>query len=317
MFTQSLLTGLALVLAQPSDQPTVTTSEPMIEKCDVASIQDLPVPTSDPGVLISLAVKPGVAVKKGDKLGTVDDRDATALAKVKQAEYEIARQKAESDVDIRNAKTAAEVAKKAFEKYEYVRNQQKNAVTEIDYLKTYYEYEKAKLTIEKSIEEAKANVLTAGSKKAELDAAMVALNRRTLVAPFDGVVVKSYAQEGEWLQAGEPVIQVVRIDRLRIYGNLDASKWGRGDLEGRKCTVEVTLPRGRQVTVPGRIVFVSPVVGVGSKLPVWAEIETPMENGRPLIYAGMEARMTIHTDQPVADDARPAAPPTPRSASKK
>jgi multidrug efflux pump subunit AcrA (membrane-fusion protein) len=317
MFTQSLLTGLALVLAQPADQPTASSSEPTIEKCDVAAIQDLAVPTSDPGVLISLAVKPGVAVKKGDKLGIVDDRDAKALAKVKQAEYDIAKQKAESDVDIRNAKTAAEVAKKAYEKYEYIRNKEKNAVTEIDYLRTYYEYKKAELTIEKTVEEAKANVLTAGSKKAELDAALVALDRRTLVAPFDGVVVKTYASEGEWLQAGEPVIQVVRIDRFRVYGNLDAQKWGRGDLEGRKCTIDVVLPRGRKLSVPGRIVFVSPVVGVGAKLPVWAEAETPMENDRPLIYAGMDARMTIHTDQPVADDARPAAPPTPRSASKK
>jgi hypothetical protein len=70
----------------------------------------------------------------------------------------------------------------------------------------------------------------------------------------------------------------------------------------------VELPRGRQVKVPGTIVFVSPVVGVGAQLPVTAEIETPMEKGRPLIYAGMHGRMTIHTDQTAAAEPPPGPP---------
>ena len=100
------------------------------------------------------------------------------------------------------------------------------------------------------------------------------------------MVVKIYTQVGEWVAPGDPVVQIVRVDRLRVYGNLDASKWTRSDIDGRKVTVDVTLPRGRDVNVPGKIVFVSPVVGVGQKLPVWAEIDTPMEDDRPLIFAG-------------------------------
>jgi len=311
MLIHSLLTTMALAVSQAAAAP----ADAVIDKCDVAAIQDLTVPASDPGVLIRLGVDAGVAVRKGAELATIDDREAQAQFKVKELEYQIAKQTADSDVELRNAKNAEKLAKIAHDKYEYIRNRELNAVTEIDYLQRKFEWEKAQLSIEKNQEDAKSHRLTADSKKAEADAAKVALDRRTLIAPFDGVVVKTYAQVGEWLQPGEPVVQVMRIDKLRVYGNLDASKWTRSDIDGRKVTVEVMLPRGREVKVIGKIVFVSPVVGVGGKLPVWAEIDTPMERGLPLVSAGMEARMIIHTNQLAPTASRPAAPATTRSAS--
>ena len=60
--------------------------------------------------------------------------------------------------------------------------------------------------------------------------------------------------------------------------------------------------------MPGQVVFVSPVVSV-DELPVWAEIDMPNENGRPLIHAGLKARMTIHTNQAPERAERPAAGP--------
>ena len=310
MLIHSLITTAALLLAAPADQPTITPSEPILDDCQIHSIHDLPVPASDAGVLIKLDVDAGAAVSKGATLGTIDDREAQAAYKVKQLEYQIAKQKAESDVEIRHAKKQASVNEEAYRKFEYINKNQPGAVTQIDLLRHKFEWEKALLTIEKNQEDAKAAQLTAESKKAEADAALVALERRTLLAPFDGVVVKTYIQVGEWVQLGDPVVQLVRIDRLRVHGDVDASKWRRADIEDRNVTVDVTLPRGREVKVPGKIVFVSPVVGVGSKLPVYAEIETPMEGGRPLIYAGMTARMTIHTGQPAVPPVRPASVPT-------
>jgi macrolide-specific efflux system membrane fusion protein len=309
MLIHSLITAAALALAPAADRPTISTSEPTIDECQVHSIQDLPVPASDAGVLMKLHVDAGAPVEKGVELATIDNREAAAVYKVKELEYQIAKQTADSNIDIRHAEKAADVAKKTYDKFKYINENQPGAVTQIDLLRHQFEWERALLSIEKAKEDAKSHKLTAESKKAESDAALVALERRTLVAPFNGVVVKTYLQEGEWVQPGDPVVQLVRIDRLRVHGDVDASKWNRADLEGRRVTVELTLPRGREIKVPGKIMFVSPVVGVGAKLPVYAEIDTPMENGRPLVYAGMEARMIIHTNQPVA-----AAPARPRPA---
>jgi multidrug efflux pump subunit AcrA (membrane-fusion protein) len=168
------------------------------------------------------------------------------------------------------------------------------------------------LGIQKSEEELDAAGLSAEAKAAEAKAAEIGVERRILRAPFSGVVLKVKKHVGEWVAAGEPVVEVIRVDRLSIRGGLPADQWPPADIEGRKVTVEVLLPRGRVEKVPGQVVFVSPKV-VGGKLDVWAEIDIPVEqDGRPLVPAGLLAKMTIHVKQPAAAPARPvAAAPAP------
>ena len=108
------------------------------------------------------------------------------------------------------------------------------------------------LGIEKAKEEHDAAGLTAKAKAAEAKAAEIGVERRILRAPFDGVVLKVKKHVGEWVAAGEPVVEIIRVDRLSIRGGLHADQWPPADIEGRKVTVEVLLPRGRVEKVPGK-----------------------------------------------------------------
>jgi multidrug efflux pump subunit AcrA (membrane-fusion protein) len=188
-------------------------------------------------------------------------------------------------------------------------------VSAIDILRSKLELKKAELATEQTKEEQIENQLTAKAKKAEVGAAQVALDRRILTAPFDGVVTELIKKPGEWIATGEPVVHIVGIKRLRVMGNLDARQWGPADVAGRDVTVEVLLPRGRTVKVPGTVTYVSPVVTL-DHMPVWAEIDVPMENELPLVRAGTRGSMTIHVSRPVATaDASPqTAPAATRSA---
>ncbi len=310
MFASSLITAMAVVLAAPNAPsnepvPKSESSEAIIEKCEVAAIQNQAVPGSDPGVLVGLNVKEGQQVSKGMEIGRVDDREAQAARTVKQLDYEVAKQKGESDIEVRHAQANADVEGAAYNKLKAANENLKSTVSQIDIMRANYTWQKAKLGIEKSEEEHISNQLTAKAKKAEVDAAKVAVERRILRAPFDGVVVSVFKHEGEWVAPGDKVVQLVRTDRLRVYGNLSATEWLPSDIENRKVTVEVMLPRNKTIKVPGKIVFVSPTVGVGNHLPVWAEIDTPVENGQPLVRDGLYARMTIHVNQPAEAETRP------------
>jgi multidrug efflux pump subunit AcrA (membrane-fusion protein) len=141
------------------------------------------------------------------------------------------------------------------------------------------------------------------------------VGRRILRSPFDGVVVQVFKREGEWVSPGDPVVQIVRIDRLRISGNLSATDWSPSELEGRKVTIKVKLPRGRVLDIPGKVVYVSPVV-FEDQLPIEAEIDTPMQNGQPLVQAGLPASMTIHVSQPATAEHRPVSTPTRKTSGK-
>ena len=151
--------------------------------------------------------------------------------------------------------------------------------------------------------------MTAKAKKAEAEAAEVAVERRILRAPFDGVVVKVDKHVGEWVSPGEPVVQVVRVDRLRVQRQpATPREWGPADIEGRNVTVEVTLPRGQTVKVPGKIVFVSPGGRASANCRLWPRSTLPWKNGRPLVHAGL-GRHDDDSRQPAGTAAKRARRP--------
>jgi len=279
----------------------------LVENCLVVSIEDQFVPGIKPGVLATLEAKEGMRVKQDQVLGRSEFREAEAQLKIKQFDFEIAELKAKSTIAVRYAEKAAAVAKAAHYKAKVANDKSNNTVTEIEVMKLFLEYEKAVLTTEKEREAHDEAVLTAKGKKAEAEAAKVALDQCILTAPFDGVIVEVKKHPGEWVAPGDGVVRIVRVDKLRVHGTLNAALFGPGDVEGRRVTVNVSLPRGATIPIQGKIVFASPVLDVGGKLPVYAEIDNPLdENGRELVRHGLEATMTIHLNDPAPAATEPA-----------
>jgi multidrug efflux pump subunit AcrA (membrane-fusion protein) len=314
MFANSLALTIALALAADGAPSSQSAGDAVIPVCEVVSIEHQEVPGADPGVLVEMLVKEGTKVTKDQELGRIDDREAKAELIVKQLNSEAADQEAKSEYNVLYQKATADVARTAWEKLKKANEGAKGAVADIDVLKTELEYRKATLGIKAAQEELAVAGLTAKAKAAEAKAAEIGVERRILRAPFNGVVLQVKKHVGEWVAAGEPVVEIIRVDRLSIRGGLPADQWPPADIEGKKVTVEVLLPRGRVEKVPGQIVYVSPRV-TGGKLDVWAEIDIPVEkDGRPLVPAGLTAKMTIHVKEPVAAPARPVAATAPRKA---
>jgi len=306
MFLSSLVLGLAL--AQAGESPSRNaTGEAVIQDATLTSIERLDVPGADPGVLVKMTVDIGARVKKGQELARIDDRESAANVEVKRLDFEAADQEAKSTVEVEYQQATADVAQKAYEKLKAVNDKTPGAVTHIDMLRAELEWEKAKLGVKRAQEKNKTDSLTSKAKEAEWNASKVGLERRILRAPFDGVVNNVYKKPGEWVTAGEPVLELVRVDRLGVRGSLPADEWTPSDVDGRNVTVEVKLPRGRVEKVRGKVVFAAPVVEAGGTFPVWAEIDAPMESGNPLVRAGMSAVLTVNVKEPVSPVARSAS----------
>jgi multidrug efflux pump subunit AcrA (membrane-fusion protein) len=307
MIVNSLVMALTLAWAAPPTASAESADDPVAE-CTLASIEDQEVPGADPGVLVMMIAKEGMKVTKDMEVARVDDRESQAQLVVKQLEYEVAQQEADSQVEIDFARASAAVQKTAYDKIRLVNKGVAGAISKIDELRAELEWEKAEAGVAKAKETNVSDQLKARAKKAEVEAARVSANHRVIRAPFDGVVVKVSKHVGEWVSPGDPIVQIVRVDRLRASGTLRATEWGPAEIDGRNVTVEVKQPRGQTAKVSGKVVYASPVVVLG-QLPIIAEIDTPLDpNGRPLVHAGLVATMTIHVSQPVAPSAREAAP---------
>jgi multidrug efflux pump subunit AcrA (membrane-fusion protein) len=131
--------------------------------------------------------------------------------------------------------------------------------------------------------------LQASLKKQDLDLARLDMSRRSLTSPLDGVVVEIYRQRGEWVQPGDPVIRVLRLNRLWVEGFIRVEQLSKC-VEQSPVRLTVTLNPEETVEVQGRIVFVGREVDpVNREVLIRAEI--PNDDFR--LLPGMEGELEL------------------------
>ena len=153
------------------------------------------------------------------------------------------------------------------------------SATELDQLRL--TTEKALLEIEQAELEQSIARLTVRQKETELEAARLKLDRHRLIAPFPGMVVQIKKHRGEWLNPGDAVLRIIRLDRLRVEAFVPAADFTR-ELQGRRVTLLVASQRAGPSRFEGTIVFVSPEVNpVNGQVRLWAEVDNQVLLLRP------------------------------------
>ena len=152
--------------------------------------------------------------------------------------------------------------------------------------------------------------------EAELDLAEQTLEEHTIVAPFDGVVIKRMKNPGESVRANEAVVQLGKLSRLcanayvpleyafrvkegqivEIQPKVDSADGGKEEIESQRFR--------------GKITFVDPQIQAVAETAVRirAEFENPDFELRP----GLKVQMTIY----LTDDRRRENTPAGRSLSR-
>jgi multidrug efflux pump subunit AcrA (membrane-fusion protein) len=276
-----------------SSQPAPTQAK--IGRCLVSLLADRQVSAQEAGLLVSLAIQEGSQVKENGLLGQINDSQAQMQKRVATAEHEVAKKKAADDVNVRYAEAAKRVAESEYMIKKTANDKVPGAVPIVEMQKLLLTVEQAALQIEKSKHEQTIARYEADAYEAKVDVAEDAINRRKILSPIDGEVVEIFVRPGEWVEPGNVVFRVLRMDRLRIEGFLNAAHFSPSEINARPVTVEVKLARGRTERFQGKVVFVNPVVQAGGDYRVWAEVDNRQENGEWLLRPGLEAEMTIDT----------------------
>jgi multidrug efflux pump subunit AcrA (membrane-fusion protein) len=201
---------------------------------------------------------------------------------------------------VRYSEAALAVASAELDRALAVERKSPGGVTQQEIQKLRLAKHRDELQIERSKLEMRVAKMNAEVHQASVKSVEEAVARRQIVSPLNGVVVTIFHEKGEWVAAGEPVLQIIRIDRLRVEGFVSATEIGPEEVAGRPVAVDVQLAGGRTARFAGKVVFISPLVQAGDKYRVRAEVENRTENGSPLLRPGMTATMTIQ----LADSAR-------------
>lgn len=265
----------------------------------VKLVEQVSVPARESGVLATVAVEEGHLVDEDELLARIDDAEAQLEKRQAEIELEIARKTAGNDIKVRFAKRSADVARNEYDRGLKARREfGTGAVTDSQLERDRLTWERAVLDIEQSEHEFAIESLTAKLKENALAVAVRNLERRQILSPIAGVVVEVNRRRGEWVEPGEQVFRVLRVDRLRAEGELLASDI-RGELVGRRAVLRVSLPGRPDAEFEGKVTFVSPETDpINNKIRFWAEIENPDRLLRP----GLQGSLTI--DVPTATAAR-------------
>lgn len=269
-----------------------------LESALVVAIDDPNVSVGEAGMLMELNKKEGDEVVAGDLLGQIYDLDAKAKLAVAENELLAATTQAESKAQIEVAKAAVEVTKNDYLATKEVFDKSNGAVSRLELEKKYFEWERAKKQVDVATTENLANQATQKVKEAQVQAANNEIDRRRIKSNAAGKVVKIYKKVNEWVRPEEPVMQLMRMDKVRVEGFADAKITSPGELKG--CVVEVHVQLAgqdnRTHTVKGKIDFVSPVLeGTRDyrRFRIFTEVENTQENGEWLIQPGSPAKMII------------------------
>jgi multidrug efflux pump subunit AcrA (membrane-fusion protein) len=253
-------------------------------------VESVDVAAADAGVLDQVCVREGQLVKQGELVAQVDDARLALLAEQAATEAEIAGQTAASDVALRLSQRAHQLAVKNLERAEAVNERVPNSVSrqEIDGLRL--TAESTALEIEQADLQQAIARLSSQLKRTQLAVARHDVRRRSITAPLDGMIVHVGKRAGEWVEPGDLLARIVRVDRLRAEGFVSAED-AAGDLGDCPATLHVQLSDRTPVAIPGRVVFVSPEADpVNQQVRVWAEFDNRDAGIRP----GLRGRLVIH-----------------------
>jgi RND family efflux transporter MFP subunit len=236
-----LAPGLALLLAGCSrSEKTVQAAPEAVFGVEVrtAALQTVADEVQAPGTVVStrtaevaartmgtieaVLVREGQAVKAGELLARLDDRELAARgAAAKAAEAGALAARAEAAQGFAAAKAQADVVEKTYERFVYLRDQKSISPQEFDEMESRRRAAQANLTA--ASERQKQTDAGVERARAEVKAAETASSYARLVAPFTGIVARRMAEPGSMAAPGAQLFVVEDSSRYQLRVQIESS----------------------------------------------------------------------------------------------
>jgi RND family efflux transporter MFP subunit len=284
--TVSLASVLALPLRAPGGAGGAAAPQViLLQKCPIEyeRISEIGANHQTGSMIQECLVEPGDHVKGGQVLGRLWNKDVLAELAAAQAKVEVAK------FDSESKKWSAELEKANLARLEMLN--QKKTQTGMMVSPQDLQIQRIKLkTASLDFESARQNIHVAEGLMQQSAADVV---MRDLVAPHDGVVIEIYKHAGETVGPMSPVIRIVKIDRMKVIGYLDAvDAWRVTRGSPVKIVPELdgaSLPIDKQVFT-GKVTFVDSEIDPKTRT---CRVYAVVDNPDYLLRSGLECRMEI------------------------
>lgn len=117
------------------------------------------------------------------------------------------------------------------------------------------------------------------------------IDKLAIKAPFDGYIAAESTEVGAWIRQGDPIVQVVQLDKVEIQVPVTAEHAVSLRI-GDKIRVE--FPELPEELLIGTIDRIVPVADPQTRTyPVYVQMSNRLQDDRPLLMSGMLARVDL------------------------
>ena len=306
---------------QPADDADAVSEE--LRNCIVTAMDDVMVSANELGLLRLLDIREGVTIEKDQLLAQIDESDALLRKEAAEAQLAAAQEDAElngidddkdgevdnasESVNVRAAEASRLVAEAEVTASYAINKRSQGAVPDNEIRRQELNAERAALQSEVAVHNHAVSTQTVNVRQAELNAVLNELERRQIKSPLAGVVAERFKDQGEWIGQGEPILRIIRMDRLYVEGFLSATEFLPQQVFNQPVRVRLDVSEikdsedepnavkrvfGNRLFL-GRIVYVSPEVDEKGDYQVRAEVENQQYAGHWLLRPGMSTQMNI------------------------
>lgn len=289
-FLAALAACLFVARAAPHAVPEAAASprDARAVNCRVKFVERRTLAVERPGILSEVA-KEGVRVEAGEIVLRV--RDA-----VPKSALAVAAARADSDADLRAAEKEREAAEFEHQTHLKANESRPGTYTDIDIRRVKLAAESAALKVEQAKYERQVNLRLKEQAEDELETYYVP-------STISGLVTRAFKGAGEAVQLGEPILEVVNTETVRVEGFVTLGDAWRVKV-GMPVTVSADLSRsagasregerqrgaGSVVTIEGELGFVDvDVTPVAKLVRVWADVP----NREGLLRDGLDVELII------------------------
>ncbi len=263
----------------------------IVENAQVFFFEESFVAAQAEGIIMRLLVDDGSMIKAGEPMIEIDQRLAEKEVAVSDQELAAAKLKASDDSNLKYSQSALEVA--AMEVKISREMQEKGAEGLMEGEKKKLEYKKAGYQVDVSTIEKKRDAADVGVKTAKLEAAKVQIDLRKITAQRTGMVSEIEKRQFDWVRAGEKILRLTSMEKLRIKGYAEVFD-SPHLLLNAPARVTIEYAKDKPETVDGSVSFVAPRAVSPNRYQIYVDLPNRMtSDGQFLFREGMVATIEI------------------------
>ena len=290
---------LIAIVIQPQQAPLAGAAQQdagvYVGEATVQFIAEIDIPALSSGQVTAMNVREFQSITKDAVIASLDDRTLRDRQKITEIGRQLLSNKLNSDLQKTLAETSIREARIRHEANLSSQASSPGSIPALELTRSSLALKRAELEAQSVNEQKEDLLLELNIKDAEVARVQHELKQLSATCPVSGVVLSVAKQTGEWVNIGETIATVARMDRLQIPVILNEQQLLHREAGGTSVVVQ-WQEKDNRYSLRGTIVLVEPIFRAENAYRAIVEIENRMlsESAGWLLNPGRKVNVTVY-----------------------